>query len=520
MPCGLGVVVLGQELSTEASCVGDAKSASAFGIDVEEVVVEGVVGNWVKIAEFVVNAGLAWSDIFLGEDGGDDGVVSADGEVLPVEVWAPDCEGVNHDEEFLLVGGVIHLCGKELLACEGDGVFARWSLGVSGRVLDGGGLGGVAGEMLAQYGSDGEVGGAEVLKVRLEGGAEDKDVIKVDDDTDFDEVVEDVVHGRLEGSGGIDERKVGNDGGGEVVAEGADILDEAVLGTGLTEVAELFKVVINGFLGAEGGSEKVGPLEEGVTWSSGGSTVADFSHPPFGGIVEDAGGGNGEPVGKGHVVEVKRVMEFMGEGVEAEVIKGGVVAGEVELVVVLKEVVGGELWHCGVDPGGDLGIGGTDGGGGGGRHDGLGNGGGGSETVVDDKGGGRVEEEGLVDMVVEVVGVEEVGRGVLLEAAVEEGVVCAVEEGGAAVVTTVMDGLFPSSVDDMVAFMLLREAVTEVWRVLSVWRMAERLGVVVFGGGCSPARLRAMLSTESVRMSDMLMEDAAMSGEEGVEDAA
>ncbi|GBG61011.1 hypothetical protein CBR_g18607 [Chara braunii] len=126
------------------------------------------IGNAVAFAGGMANgelgkevqpAGLAWSDIFLGEDGGDDGVVSADGEVLPVEVRAPDCEGVNHGEEFLLVGGVIHLRGKELLACEGDGVFARWSLGVSGQVLDGGGLDGVTGEMLGQYGSDGEVVG-------------------------------------------------------------------------------------------------------------------------------------------------------------------------------------------------------------------------------------------------------------------------------------------------------------------------------------------------------------------------
>ncbi|GBG59966.1 hypothetical protein CBR_g296 [Chara braunii] len=239
-----------------------------------------------------------------------------------------------------------------------------------------------------------------------------------------------------------DERKVGNE-----VAEGVDVLDEAVRETGLAEVAELFKVVINGFLGAEGGSEKVGPLEEGVTWSSGGSAVADFGHPPFGGVAEEAGGGNGEPVGKGHVVEVKRVLR------------------------------------------------------------------------------GRVEEEGLVDMVVKVVGVEEVRGGVLLEAAVEEGVVYAVEEGGVAVVTTMMEGLFPLSVvtrsdmDDMGAFMSLREAVTEVWRVLSVWRMSERSGVAVFAGGCSPAKLLAMLSTKSVRMLDMLMEDAPLSGEEGVEDA-
>ncbi|GBG65358.1 hypothetical protein CBR_g50720 [Chara braunii] len=107
-----------------------------------------------------------------------------------------------------------------------------------------------------------------------------------------------------------DERKVGNDSGGEVMAEGADVLDEAVRGTGLAKVAELFEVVVNGFLGAEGGSEKFDPLEEGVTWSSRGSAVADFSHPPFGGIAEEAGGGNGEPVGKGHVVEVKRVLEL------------------------------------------------------------------------------------------------------------------------------------------------------------------------------------------------------------------
>ncbi|GBG46018.1 hypothetical protein CBR_g79447, partial [Chara braunii] len=107
-----------------------------------------------------------------------------------------------------------------------------------------------------------------------------------------------------------DERKVGNDGGGEVVAKGADVLDEAVRGTGLAEVTELFKVVINGFLGAEGGSEKVGPLEEGVTWSSGGSAVADFNHPSYRAIAKEAGGGNGKPVDKGHVMEVKRVMEL------------------------------------------------------------------------------------------------------------------------------------------------------------------------------------------------------------------
>ncbi|GBG93163.1 hypothetical protein CBR_g59766 [Chara braunii] len=188
-----------------------------------------------------------------------------------------------------------------------------------------------------------------------------------------------------------DERKVENGGRGKVMAEGADVLDKVVRGTSLAEVTKLFEVVIDGFLGAEGGSEKVGPLEEGVTRSSGGAVVADFDHPPFGGIAEEAGGGNGKPMDKGHVVELERVLELgkeeenvlvgkageghdvggsegtgdfpfvgndPGEGVEVEVIGDSVVASVIELVVVVKEVVGGKLWHCGVNPGGDLGIGG------------------------------------------------------------------------------------------------------------------------------------------------------------------
>ncbi|GBG93352.1 hypothetical protein CBR_g66117 [Chara braunii] len=47
-----------------------------------------------------------------------------------------------------------------------------------------------------------------------------------------------------------DERKVGNDGGGEVMAEGADVLDEEGCGTGLAEVAKLFE--------DQGGNEKHG----------------------------------------------------------------------------------------------------------------------------------------------------------------------------------------------------------------------------------------------------------------------
>ncbi|GBG76561.1 hypothetical protein CBR_g22309 [Chara braunii] len=212
------------------------------------------------------------------------------------------------------------------------------------------------------------------------------------------------------------------------------------------------------------------------------------------GDLEDRGRGNGLLESKG-TGDFPVSVNDLREGVEAEVMGGGVVAGGV--------------------------LDAPDEGGGGGN-------------------GTMVGIEGLVDM---AVGVEEVGGGVLLEAAVEEGVVCAVEVGVVctvevgvvctvgfgvvcAVVTTVMEGVVPSSVvtrshkDDTLAFMSSREAVTEVWKVLSAWRMAERSGVAVFAGGCSPARLRAMLSTESVRMSDMLVEDAAMSGEEGVEDVA
>ncbi|GBG73875.1 hypothetical protein CBR_g17587 [Chara braunii] len=142
-------------------------------------------------------------------------------------------------------------------------------------------------------------------------------------------------------------------------------------------------------------------------------------------------------------------------------------------------------------------------------------------VALGERGGGVATVEVVVDEDGGDVAVE-----VEAEACLEEGVVWGVEEGGVVVVTTVMAGVFLSIVvtrshmDDMLAFMSSREAVMEVRRVSSAWRMAERLGVAVFTGGCSPARLRAMLSTESVRMSDMLMDDAAMLGEEGTEDVA
>ncbi|GBG82072.1 hypothetical protein CBR_g34352 [Chara braunii] len=54
---GLGVVVLDQELDAEATGVRDEESAGAFGFYVENVVVEGVAGDGVKVTEFVVDGG-------------------------------------------------------------------------------------------------------------------------------------------------------------------------------------------------------------------------------------------------------------------------------------------------------------------------------------------------------------------------------------------------------------------------------------------------------------------------------
>ncbi|GBG73442.1 hypothetical protein CBR_g16158 [Chara braunii] len=608
---------------------------SEHGLHMDDSKIQGIV------------AGLAWSDIFLGEDGGDDGVVSADGEVLSVEVRALDCEGVNHDEEFLLVGGVIHLRGKEFLACEGDGVFARWSLGVSGRVLDGGGLGGVAGEMLGQYGSDGEVGGvsgdiemasgvgdledrgcgdglldgdnmaevfdarsdkrtfaelgvkfllsedredlAEVLKVGLEGGVEDKDVIKVDGDTDFEEVAEDVVHGRLEGRGGIGESDWHHEElvvpepraeGGLVGVLFADTdLVEATAKVDLGKVlgsTEMIKELGNprssggglagescsvgavGLLVPQSATTEATPfcLEVGALLGGVVNSSEEVMEVVFGGdVVEKAGAGGagrGLVVGVEESIVVKDAREEVSKGHVGFVGEGGC------KVFVAYSFDAGDERKVGNDGVGEVVAEGAD------VLDEAVRGTGLAEVAELFKGGGGgngrvVEVEGLVDVVVEVVGVEEVGGGGVAGGGCgggsglryggrsglrcggrsglrcggrsglrcggrsglrcEEGVICAV-------VTTVMEGwslrivVTRSHMDDILAFMSSREAVTEVRRVLSAWRMTERSGMAVFAGGCSPARLRAMLSTESVRMSDMLMEDAAMSWEEGVEDMA
>ncbi|GBG61013.1 hypothetical protein CBR_g18609 [Chara braunii] len=125
-------------------------------------------------------------------------------------------------EEHEAVGGVCDAwesSGGGGVAGEGEGkriVDVRWAIGATKDVTGGGDnmaevFGARSGKRtFADLGvefllSEDREDLAEVLKVGLEGGAEDKDVIKVDNDTDFEEVEEDVVHGGLEGSGGIGE---------------------------------------------------------------------------------------------------------------------------------------------------------------------------------------------------------------------------------------------------------------------------------------------------------------------------
>ncbi|GBG89656.1 hypothetical protein CBR_g49444 [Chara braunii] len=95
------------------------------------------------------------------------------------------------------------------------------------------------------------------------------------------------------------------------------------------------------------------------------------------------------------------------------------------------------------------------------------------------------------------------------EACPEEGLVWGVEEGGVVMVTTVMAGVFPSSVvtrsemASMVVLMVSRED----WRAVNVRRKVASSRVAVVEVGGLPASSRAMLSTESERRSHMLMDD-------------
>ncbi|GBG60160.1 hypothetical protein CBR_g3403 [Chara braunii] len=250
----LGIVVFDQELGTETTCVRDAKSASAFGIDVKEIVMEGVVGDRIEVTKLVVDGGKVWArEIALGVtmmkrreelDMCHCGINFVRGFVI-----GEPGEGIDNMVAFVgcMADGESELARKSnQRACHGgNGVFARWSVRVGRGLLDGGSFGGVTREMLGQDGSNGEVGGvsgdvemasgvgdledggggdelfdgiegilaavvpteredlAEMLKVGLEGGAIDEDIIEVDDDTNFEEVEKNVIHCRPECGGGV-----------------------------------------------------------------------------------------------------------------------------------------------------------------------------------------------------------------------------------------------------------------------------------------------------------------------------
>ncbi|GBG89033.1 hypothetical protein CBR_g48641 [Chara braunii] len=183
---GLGVVVLGQELGLEATGVRDAESAGAFGFNIEKVVVEGIAGDGVEVTEFVV-------------DGGEVGAREVSLGVAMVERW----QGldVGHGGVDFLKGLVVGAAGKGIgntVAFAGGEANGEGKLG---KEVEPAGL--ARGDAFLEFLV--AENGAETIKVGLEGGAKNKDVVEVDHDTDFEEVAEDVVHGGLECGGGVGE---------------------------------------------------------------------------------------------------------------------------------------------------------------------------------------------------------------------------------------------------------------------------------------------------------------------------
>ncbi|GBG62895.1 hypothetical protein CBR_g34267 [Chara braunii] len=166
----LGVVVHDQELGAEATGVRDAESAGAFGFNVEKVVVEGVAEDGVEVTEFVI-------------DGGEVGAREVSLGVVMVEQWQE--LDVGH-------GGVDFLKGLVIRAA-GEGI--RNTVAFVGGVANGK-------EFLVVENGENL---AKMIKVGLEGGAKNKDVVEVDHDTNFVEVVKDVVHGGLECGRGVSE---------------------------------------------------------------------------------------------------------------------------------------------------------------------------------------------------------------------------------------------------------------------------------------------------------------------------
>ncbi|GBG65477.1 hypothetical protein CBR_g51072 [Chara braunii] len=192
-----------QELGTETTDGRDAKTASSFDVDVEEMVDEGVVRDSVKVVEFGIGsgevrvggvamdeamlerlgkldmrrgsedflrgfvigsaregisntiglvgsmadgegklgkkiqpAGLTRGDILFGKGTGDDGVVGANGEVLAIEVMALYFKGIDDSDEFLLIGGIVHLNSDKLLVRECDRVLTGKCFRLRGGIFD------------------------------------------------------------------------------------------------------------------------------------------------------------------------------------------------------------------------------------------------------------------------------------------------------------------------------------------------------------------------------------------------
>ncbi|GBG64069.1 hypothetical protein CBR_g40515 [Chara braunii] len=196
----LGVVVFSQELGTETTDGRDAKVAGFFGVDVEEMVDKGIVRDSVKVAKFGVGSG----EVGAGGVAMDEAMLERLGEI-----------DVHHGREDFLRGLVIRSARESVDNTIGlIGSMADGEDNLGEKVQPAGLARGdiVFGE---DTGDDGVVnanklllveGGKyllDVLKVGLEGGTEDKDVVEVDHNTDVEEIVEDVAHGGLEGRWGI-----------------------------------------------------------------------------------------------------------------------------------------------------------------------------------------------------------------------------------------------------------------------------------------------------------------------------
>ncbi|GBG90075.1 hypothetical protein CBR_g50168 [Chara braunii] len=182
----LGVVVLSQEVGTETADGRDAKAAGSFGVDVKKMVDEGVVKDNVKVAEF----GVGRSEVGAEGVAMDEMMLKRLGDIDMSHCSKDFLKGLVIGSARERIGSTIGLAGS----MADDEYTWRESLAsgpMRGNILFGedaedDGVAGANGEVLA-------------IEVRLE----DKDVVEVGHDTNFEEITKDVVHGGLEGRWGI-----------------------------------------------------------------------------------------------------------------------------------------------------------------------------------------------------------------------------------------------------------------------------------------------------------------------------